>query len=59
MVDLHGSTSGISKDGFDALTLEGFDEDISTLAGLVGSVAGDESLVLVDFFRGRRCDIDG
>lgn len=35
LVDLHGGTAGVGEDLGDALMLEGFDEDIRALAGLI------------------------
>lgn len=53
LVDLHGGTAGVGEDIGDTSELEGFDENIGTLAGLVGGEAvgnsgggGDGGLVL-------------
>ena len=38
--------------------LEGFDEDVGSLVGLVGSESGDESCILGGFFMRGICDVD-
>lgn len=58
LVDLHECASWVSEDCFDALMLEGFDEDVGSLAGLVGSESGDESCILGGFFMRGICDVD-
>lgn len=57
-MDLHECASWVSEDCFDALVLEGFDEDVGSLVGLVRSISRDESCILDGFFMRGICDVD-